>query len=127
MEEAFKNVKLGTLFVPLTIMKIGCVGHNDKLPIAFNLCLSFPHEDYRRNEIQITTQHSYLPYHKITVICNFFKKYLFIYLSISIPGPFKVTPLKYNTLISAFFLIPETLVKCAFWYRQQLSPSSPQS
>ena len=46
---------------------------------------------------------------KITVIFNF----LFIYL-------FKVTPLRYNTLMPAFFPILETPLKRAFWYRQQL-------
>ena len=54
---------------------------------------------------------------KITVILNLFKKYLFInsYLL-----PFKVTPLRYNTLMLAFFSILETLLIWAFWYCQQL-------
>ena len=30
--------------------------------------------------------------------------------------PFKVTPLRYNTLMPAFIPIPETLLKPAFWY-----------
>ena len=53
---------------------------------------------------------------KITVIFNFSKKYLFInnYLV-----PFKVTPLRYNTLMPAFFPILETLLQQAFWYCQQ--------
>ena len=53
---------------------------------------------------------------KITVV-SFFEKYLFInnYLV-----PFKVTPLRYNTLIPAVFPILETLLKGALWYRQQL-------
>ena len=55
---------------------------------------------------------------KITVIINFFKKYLFIknYLVI-----LKVTPLKYNTHMPVFFPILETLLKRSFWYRQKLN------
>ena len=33
---------------------------------------------------------------------------------------FKVTHLRYNTLMPAFFPILKTLLKCAFWHRQQL-------
>ena len=60
-----------------------------------------------------------LVYHKITVIFKFFKA-VCIYLSITILFPFKVTPLKYQTLLPAFFPIFETLLKCIFWFRQQL-------
>ena len=54
---------------------------------------------------------------KITIIWNFFKKCLFInnYLVL-----FQVTPLRYKSLMLAFFPILETLLKCAFWYCQQL-------
>ena len=46
-----------------------------------------------------------------------FKKYLFMYLFINnYRVPFKVTPVKYNTLMPAFFPIVETLLKR---YRQQ--------
>ena len=53
---------------------------------------------------------------KITVILNFFQK-VFInnYLV-----PFKVTLLRYITLMAAFFPILLTLLKCVFLYRQQL-------
>ena len=53
----------------------------------------------------------------ITVILNFIKKFLFIYQYLV---PFKATPLRFNTLMPAFFPILETLLKRAFWNRQQL-------
>ena len=56
---------------------------------------------------------------KITVIFLFFQKAI-IYLSITILVPCKVNPLRYNTLIPAFFPILETLLKRAFCCRQQL-------
>ena len=53
----------------------------------------------------------------------YFKFYqiVFIYLSIFIYlVPFQVDLLRYDTLMPEFFPILETLLKRAFWYRQQL-------
>ena len=44
--------------------------------------------------------------------------------------PFKVIPLKYNTLVPTFFPILEALLICTFWYVLKLSAIrflSPQS
>ena len=54
---------------------------------------------------------------KITVIFNFFKK-VFIYQQLSCP--FKVTHLKYHTLMLVFLPVLEALPKHAFWYCLQL-------
>ena len=53
---------------------------------------------------------------KIVVI---FLKSIYLFIN-NCFDPFKVTPLSYNTLMPAFFPILETLLKHAFWYRQQL-------
>ena len=60
---------------------------------------------------------TYEVWSKIIVILNFCKNCLFIknYLL-----PFTVNPLRYNTLMPAFFSILERLLKRTFWYRQQL-------
>ena len=50
---------------------------------------------------------------KITVIFNFFKKYLFAPFNNYIVA-FKVIPLSYNTLMPAFFPILEALLKRGF-------------
>ena len=48
--------------------------------------------------------------------------FIIISLSVKLKGgtSFKVTPLRYNKLIPAFFPVLQTLLKRAFWYRQQL-------
>ena len=38
--------------------------------------------------------------------------------------PFKVIPLRYNTLVPAFFPILEALLICTFWYNMSLSSLS---
>ena len=50
--------------------------------------------------------------------CFIFLFILFVFLLYFVP--FKLTHLRYNTLILAFFSILETLLKSAFWYRQQV-------
>ena len=56
-------------------------------------------------------------YQKIIVNFNLFQK-IFSFFINNYLAPFKITPLRYNTLAS-FFPILETLLKRAFWYRQQ--------
>ena len=41
--------------------------------------------------------------------------------------PFKVIPLRYNTLVPAFFPILETLLICTFWYVPAIRFLFPQS
>ena len=53
------------------------------------------------------------------LVNSIFSKTIYLFIN-NYLLPFKVTPLRHNTLMPAFCLILKTFLKRTFWYRQQL-------